>query len=39
MDHFLHLESQLYLSGQYISSLISRFTKLKPGNLVVQYLA
>jgi len=37
MDHSLHIECQVYLSDQYISSLINQFTKLKPGNLAVLY--
>lgn len=37
MDHSWHAKYQVYLSGQYISSLISRSTNLKAGNFVVQY--
>ena len=37
MNRSLHIECQVYLLDQYISSLINQFTKLKPGNLAVQY--
>ena len=37
MDYSSHKEYQVYLSDQYIFSLINQFTKLKPGNLAVQY--
>ena len=37
MDYSSHKEYQVYLSDQHIFSLINQFTKLKPGNLAVQY--